>query len=256
MRLGTCAVLMCLAQAATSSLAWAQPRARNVLEDLTRLRPDTRSRRISSFDPTGGNNDRIENIAAGRAQGSRAHQGAGRHQSHLDHDRAAAAHAQPARHHPADVLGRREGAERRGADRRILRAGLERELSVLVAAARGGTARRAGARQLLPDAVREERARRDRERQRARDRRVLLLHRLRRDEGAAAEHGVLPRLVQPEGDGSAAVRRERVVRARAAGQEHRRQAQLSLRRHRRPRPLRWRQLLREFAWADVVRRRR
>lgn len=70
MRLGTCAVLMCLAQAATLSLAWAQTAAAqapgNVLEDLTRLRPpDTRSRRISSFDPTGGNNDRIEHIAPG-----------------------------------------------------------------------------------------------------------------------------------------------------------------------------------------------
>ena len=46
MRLGTCAVLMCLAQAATSPLAWAQPAAQsqapgNVLEDLTRLRPLT-----------------------------------------------------------------------------------------------------------------------------------------------------------------------------------------------------------------------
>ena len=39
--------------------------ARNVLEDLTRLRPDTRSLRISSFDKSGGNNDRLEKIAQG-----------------------------------------------------------------------------------------------------------------------------------------------------------------------------------------------
>ncbi len=38
----------------------------NLLDDLTRLRDDVRSKRISSYDRSGGNGDRVANIAAGQ----------------------------------------------------------------------------------------------------------------------------------------------------------------------------------------------
>ena len=156
----------------------------------------------------------------GSPPGAVQREGRRRHQPHLGDDRAAAAGAEPPRHHPAHVLGRRNHSQRRGADRRLLRAGLGRELPVLGPAARRGPTRGARARQLLPDAICERRTHRGRERLTAEDRRLLLLRGLRRAPGPAAGPRALPRLLQPRADGGAPRRRKRVVGARAAGQEH------------------------------------
>ena len=67
---------------------------------------------------------------AGPAAHALRREGRGRDRPHLDHDRAAAAGAQPPRPDPAHVLGRRDEPERRGPGRRLLRPGLGRELSV------------------------------------------------------------------------------------------------------------------------------
>ena len=69
------------------------------------LQPGVKSLRISSFDKSGGNNDRLEKIAQGERRTLADIKGAGQITAHLGDHRAAAADGLAPRHHPADVLG-------------------------------------------------------------------------------------------------------------------------------------------------------
>ena len=229
-----------LVVAATAS---AQGVASPTLE-LARLQNGARSRRVSSYDRTGGNGDNVSEIASGTRRDIFDVKGAGVITHIWVTIAPAAPRAQPARRHPAHVLGRGDDAVGRGAHRRLLRAGLGRELPLRRAAAGRGAARGARDGQLLRHAVRHRGADRDRERHRADDRRVLLLRGLHGARGPARGPGPLPRLVQPRAHRGAAGGRERVVGARPAGEEHHRRAQLPDRGHRREGALRRRQLLR------------
>ena len=191
-----------------------RPRLRGTDPRAARLQKGVKSLRVSSYDETGGNNDRIEGLAP--ASGDLFNvKGAGV----INHIWVTIAPpppaSQPPRHHLAHVLGWGDRAERGGADRRLLRAGMGRELPVLGPAPGRWPPRRPRDRELLSDALRERRPHRGGERLAAEDRGLLLLRRLRGVPELASRPGALPRVLQPRAHRSVARGRERVVGARA-----------------------------------------
>jgi hypothetical protein len=65
-RIAAIALTFALCSLMPAAMAGQAQAPANVLDDLTRLRDDVRSKRISSYDRSGGNGDRVANIAAGQ----------------------------------------------------------------------------------------------------------------------------------------------------------------------------------------------
>ena len=151
------------------------------------------SKRISSFDRTGGNRDSLT-IEPGKTVELAAIRGPGGHPPHLDDDRGRA--VLRAEDRPPLLLGRRGDAVRRGARRRLLRRrprpqpepGLPPDREFL-----GGPRPELLLAHALPLVVP---GHRDQRGERAR-RRVLLLHRLPRARRPQARRPLLPRPVPP-----------------------------------------------------------
>ena len=170
--------------------------------------------------------------------------GAGHHHAHLGDDRSPAAGAEPARHHPAHVLGRRDEPSVEAPIGDFFGQGWDESYPFAALPLAAGPREGRGMVSYFAMPFSNGRAHRDRERLGQEHRRLLLLRRLHGARGAAGRPRPLPRLVQPRADRGAAGGRERVVGARAAGQQHDRRPQLPVRRHRGQGPLRRRQLLR------------
>ena len=87
------------------------------LRELATLR-NAKRKRISSYDRTGGNDDRIY-IKPGETTSIAQIDGRGLHHAHLDDD-GVRRKGVPSQSRPPNVLGWGERAQRRGADRRFL----------------------------------------------------------------------------------------------------------------------------------------